>query len=320
MLKIKVNLDKKSLNSIINDMQIFKILKKDGSINKNKFMNLLFENYYKDYQNIKNKALEKANLITQKYNINNYNLSCDLANELCEIEFISSENYFDNSLTFYLNNHNEFIFNNINSGINYQAASSYFRNLINHYLLLPEYKRECIIYRKNIDIINECIKNKTCLTLELEKRIFEFIPYKITTSKEELYSYLIGYDNDKIEAIHIYKIINVMPINKPIKFSKDQIEILELNIEKGVQFAENRFCEAIIEFTKRGIKLFNQRYLHRPIPIKMDGNCYTFYCSFGQLFFYFISFCGEINIISPKYLGQKIYNEYDKYIKKFNNK
>ncbi len=319
MLKIKVNLDKKSLTSIINDMQAFKVLKKDGSINKNKFLNLLFENYYQDYQNITNKAIEKANLIMQKYNINNPNLSHDLANGLYEAEFMSSEDYFDKSLTFYLDNHNEFIFNSINSGIYYQSASSYFRNLINHYLLLPEYKRECVIYRKNVDIINEAIKNNTRLTIELEKRVFEFAPYKITSTKEELYSYLIGYDKDKIEAIHIYKIINVMAINKPTDFTKEQIEILDLNIEKGAQFAENNLCEATIELTKRGIKLFNQRYLHRPTPTKIDGYRYTFYCSFTQLFFYFIAFCGEIKVITPKYLGKKIYKAYYNYIQKFEN-
>ncbi len=319
MLKIKVNLDKKSLTSIINDMQVFKVLKKDGSINKNKFMNLLFENYYQDYQSVTNKAVEKANLIMQKYNINNPNLSHDLANGLYEIEFMSSDDHFDKSLTFYLDNHNEFIFNSINSGIYYQSASSYFRNLINHYLLLPEYKRECVIYRKNVDIINEAIKNNTRLNIELEKRVFEFAPYKITSTKEELYSYLIGYDKDKIEAIHIYKIINVMAINKPTYFTKKQIEILDLNIEKGAQFAENNLCEATIELTKRGIKLFNQRYLHRPIPTKIDGYRYTFYCSFTQLFFYFIAFCGEIKVITPKYLGKKIYKEYYNYIQKFEN-
>ncbi len=317
MLKVKVNLDKKSLASILNDMQVFKVLKKDGSVNKNKFMNLLFENYYQDYQNITNKAVEKANLIMKKYNINNPNLSHDLANGLYEIEFMSSEDYFDKSLTFYLDNHNEFIFNSINSGMYYQPASSYFRNLINHYLLLPEYKRECVIYRKNVDIINEAIRNKSYLKIELEKRVLEFAPYKITTTKEELYSYLIGNDKENIEVIHIYKILNVMIINKPTNFTKNQIEVLELNIEKGAQFAENNLCEAVIELTSRGIKMFNQRYLHRPVPTQIEGNKYTFYCSFSQLFFYFVAFGGEIKVISPKFLGKKIYKEYYNYIQKF---
>ena len=42
MLKIKVNLDKKSYHTLINDMKLFKITKYDGTPNKNKFMNLLF--------------------------------------------------------------------------------------------------------------------------------------------------------------------------------------------------------------------------------------------------------------------------------------
>ena len=298
-------------------MEFFKILKKDGSINKNKFMNLLFKNYYQEYQNSINKAIERTNLIMKKYNIDNQNLSHDLANGLYEIEFMNNEEYFDKSLTFYLDDNNEFIFNTINSGMNYQSSSSYFRNLINHYLLLPEYKRECVIYRKTVNIINDAIKNKTCLRIELEKRILTFAPYKITTTKEELYSYLIGYSDGKITTIPLFKIINVMLINESINFTKEQIEILELNIEKGAQFAENKLCKATIELTNRGIKLFNSRYLHRPIPTKIEGNRYTFYCSFSQLFFYFVAFCGEIKVITPAYLGKKIYKEYSRYINNF---
>ena len=49
MLKIKVNLDSKSYQTILCDMKLFKIVKSDKSPNKNKFMNLLFQNYYSDY-------------------------------------------------------------------------------------------------------------------------------------------------------------------------------------------------------------------------------------------------------------------------------
>ena len=42
MLKIKVNLDNKSYQTLLSDMKLFKITKSDGSINKNKFMNFAF--------------------------------------------------------------------------------------------------------------------------------------------------------------------------------------------------------------------------------------------------------------------------------------
>lgn len=218
-------------------------------------------------------------------------------------------------LTFYLDDHNEFIFNNI--GILNQTSSAYFRNLITRYLMLPEYKRECIIYLDIVEQIQTAIKNKNLVTLELDKRIFQFAPYKIATTKEELYSYLIGYDRAKVEAIHISKIKNIMIENKTIHFTEEQEKILELNIEKGVQFAENTLCHAVIEFTNRGMKLFSQRYLHRPIPSEINGNRYTFYCSFTQLLFYFISFGGGIKVIEPKSLGNKIYSEYKTYIRQY---
>ena len=45
MLKIKVNFDKKSYQTLINDMKLFKITKSDGTPNKNK---LLITNLFKD--------------------------------------------------------------------------------------------------------------------------------------------------------------------------------------------------------------------------------------------------------------------------------
>ena len=69
MLKIKVNLDNKSYQTLLNDMKLFKITKSDGSINKNKFMNLLFQNYYA--KNIKETEEIISNTINlmKKYNI-----------------------------------------------------------------------------------------------------------------------------------------------------------------------------------------------------------------------------------------------------------
>lgn len=226
MLKIKVNLDEKSYVKILNDMSLFKILKKDGSINKNKFMNLLFENYYQHYQNITKKIIDKANIILKKYELNNLNLLHDLANEIYETEFLSSDEQYNKSLTFYLDEHNEFIFNNINTGMFYQTASAYFRNLITSYLMLPEYKRECIIYLNVVEKIQTAIKNKNFITIELDKRIFEFAPYKIATTKEELYSYLIGCDKTRITVIHISKIKNIMIENKSVNFTNKQKHML----------------------------------------------------------------------------------------------
>ena len=39
MLKIKVNFDKKSYQTLLNDMKLFRIIKADGSPDKNRFMN-----------------------------------------------------------------------------------------------------------------------------------------------------------------------------------------------------------------------------------------------------------------------------------------
>ncbi len=319
MLKIKVNFDSKSYETLLNDMKLFKITKSDGSPNKNKFMNLLFQNYYSDYIKETESIISNALKIMKKHNIENKDFVNELAMDLFDYKHNSINTYYSESLTFYLSEENEFIFNTLNSSLANIGASAYFRKLIYRYLEYPEYRREEIIYKHILEPIYKAIDNKEIIKLKLQKTELILKPYKIGTSKEEIYSYLLGVSNEQPISIHILKIKVAVSIKTTFAFTPEEEKNLSDIYRLGIQFPFKNICKAEIELNEAGIKLYESKYLNRPEAVKIEGNHYFFECSFVQLLLYFISFGSKIKIISPENLARSIYTNYKGYIKNYEN-
>lgn len=317
MLKIKVNFDKKSYQTLISDMKLFKITKADGSPNKNKFMNLLFQNYYSDYIKETESIISNTMKLMKKYNMDNPDFASELAMELYDYKHQSINTYYNESLTFYLSEENEFIFNTLNSSLAHLGASAYFRKLIYRYLEYPQYKREEIIYKHILDPIYKAIENREIIKLKLEKTEMVIKPFKIGTSKEEIYSYLLGLSSGSPISIHILKIKVAVGMKNTFTFTPEEEKNLNDVYRLGIQFPFKNICKAEIELNDAGIKLYESKYLNRPDVVKIEGNHYFFECSFDQLHLYFLSFGSKARIISPEYLGKAIYKNYKGYTDKF---
>ncbi len=313
MLKIKVNFDKKSFQTLTNDMKLFKITKSDGSPNKNKFMNLLFQNYYKDYLKETENIISNTIKIMKKYNLENDKFASELALELYDYKHQSINTYYNKSLTFYLSEENEFIFNTMNEELSHLGASAFFRKLIYRYLDYPQYKREQIIYKHLLEPIHEAIITHKSIKLKLEKKEIVMKPYKIGTSKEEIYSYLLGLVDGIPSSIHILKIKAAVALKNNFEFTEEETKMLSDVYRLGIQFPFKNICKAEIEFNEAGLRLYNSKYLNRPEIVKFEGNHYFFECSFSQLLLYFSSFGSKVKIISPEYLAKSIYKSYKGY-------
>jgi len=317
MLKVKINLDSKSYQAILNDMKLFKIIKLDGSPNKNKFINLLFENYYSDYIKETDSIISNTIKIMKKYDIENKQFASELATTLFDYKHQSIDTYYTDSLTFYLSEENEFIFNALNSSLSNLGASAFFRKLIYRYLEHPQFKREEIIYKHILEPIYKAIDNKEIIKLKIGEKDLIMKPYKIGTSKEEIYSYLLGISNGVAISIHILKIKVAVSMKTTFHFSPDEEENLNNIYRLGIQFPFKNICKAHVELDENGIKLYESKYLNRPNATKIEGNHYFFECSFDQLLFYFLSFGSKAKIISPEYLALSIYKNYKSYIEDF---
>ena len=317
MLKIKVNIDKETYQKLILDMISFKIIKKDNTPNKNKFMNLLFINYYEEYNEEINQLINQINDASKKYKIKNNDFINDIVFNILTKTNQSLTTYYSESLTFYFSKENEFIFNTINANL---SASTYFRRLIECYLKLPQYKREQIIFKQNYLIINNAIKNHQTIKIKLDNNEILINPYKIGPSKEELFSYLLGVNNNYPLSIHLSKIKAIVTLKDTFTLTKEIKHHLDLILNLGIQFPFKNICKAEIILSNQGKKKFKAKYLNRPTPVKIEDNHYYFECSFEQLFTYFASFGENMKIISPDYLAKSIYKLYKGYIDEYENK
>ena len=310
MLKIKVNLDSKSYQTILCDMKLFKIVKSDKSPNKNKFMNLLFQNYYSDYVSETEAIISNTSKLMKKYGIENKDFANELGAELFDYKHQSIDTYYSESLTFYLSEENEFIFNTLNSSLATLGASAYFRKLIYRYLEFPQYKREEIIYKHILDPIYKAIETKEIIKLKLQSEEVILKPYKIGTSKEEIYSYLLGLSNGSPISIHILKIKIAVSTKTTFTITPQEEKNLQDIYNLGIQFPFKTICKAEVVLNDDGIKLYESRYLNRPNATKIEGNHYFFEASFNQLLLYFLTFGNKVKIVSPVSLEKAIYNNY----------
>lgn len=317
MDKIKINLDGLTLNKLNDDMLIFGFYKNNGTINKNKFLNILMKNYFPIYDKLATSYIDKYTKI-----MNSHVIDSKLCNEIINSLIASNklfsynkEEKLSSSINFKPANSNIHILNIISSKyLNFQSLSSFFRNLIERYLSLPQYKREQIIYSDTYELINEAISNKRKIIVCFNGKKKEIIPYKLVNNKEEIYNYLIGLaSNDKSGAIlslHLYKIDYVYI--KPEKFIIDDLdqEKLEKVIYHSPQFPFYFEEKCSIRLTPDGIKLYNKKYLNRPTPYKIENDTYYFDCSFMQILIYFFSFGKDAKILEPEQLRNKFKDKY----------
>lgn len=319
MIKIKVNLDKDKYESLIIDMSLFNIIKKDGIINKNKFMNLLFGNIYDTYlQNI------KSIKTTIDSTFGKYDLSYkdSVINELSILLFEPNNNafsqYYDKSLTFYLSDKNEMKLNELNDTLKYQSYSLFFRKIIYHYLSMPRYIREQIIHKQVFEEMQIAINKKHIVKLQLyNNKITSMKPYKYDTTKEEIYTFVLGKTTtNRVTSIKLSKIKSILITNNSFSFVNDEINLFNEIIKCGINFPCDTLCNAEIILSKEGIKMYNKKYLNKSVPYKVENNHYFFKCSQYQLFLFFSTFQNEAKIVSPSSLVSEISNYYNLYNQK----
>lgn len=321
-MKIKVNLPYDIYTCLLSDMELFNFKKKDGSVNKNGFINTLFKNYYIDFLNYE-KILEK------KINV----FSLDKENTYQIISLINEMNYDDNyyydfDLQFILSKENEFHFQIVeNHYLRNRTISKYFRDMFISYVSKSQFKREAIVFSDIVKTLKVAINGKKRISLvDSHGKSHVIEPYELLTTKEELYNYLLGVEIYKdgrrsINSIRLYKILDVLILEDDNTFTNGEKSLLELTHIHGAQFPmESENNNIIVSLTKHGIKLFNQSYLNRPKPYKIVDDLYYFNCSYMQIEVYFFKFGCDAKIIEPEFLANRFYYKYLKALKIYRNK
>ena len=317
-IKIKTNIPFDINRCIENDMKSFGFVKKDGNINKNKFINHLLKNYYLTFSTKENKLTKKINQFLANKNINKINEeTISKVISLIKEPYYNDKYNYDNSIQFIINKENEAIFNSIEKYyLKNRSLSEYFREILISYASNRQDHRELLLFPELINKLEHAINNKKRVILIFENNSSILLdPFSIEQTKEELYNYLLGIQitksgNREIISSKLYKVKEVIITEENIEITNNEKELLAKTIEHGAQFPISEYIVTKLELTKRGEKLYDASYLNRPKYFKKENNVYYFDCSTSQIDFYFFKFGEDVKILSPENLKNRFSKKY----------
>ena len=325
--KIKIYVPQEINNILLKDMELFEMFKKDGSLNKNEFYNTLIVNYYEQFQENQSQLFNYIN----KTIINETDATDFEANDIASniLQYIDNNSYrLSNKkleVTLSIKPTKKSI-DTIDFIQNYYIVnttlSSYFRNMFASYALLSQDKRERIIFKKEFELIEEAIKLDRKLYFLTKKSDSPHIasPYSISTSKEELFNYMLAEYNSLPYSFRISRMHNVVVLNEPRELSKEFLPLFDKMDKYGPQFAyktDEIDNEIIIKLTERGQRMYKTFYLHRPKCSKIEDDNYYFNCSIAQASIYFSRFGRHALVISPKSLANELFNFHSSALKAY---
>lgn len=321
--KIKISVSKSTYDILIKDCENFNFLKSSNELNKNLFLNTLIVNYYEKFSAEKETFKEKLlKVINEHVDENQLELldkiintiskeENDDANKKSEVINLKPTKLSEKDILFIENN---LIGNN--------SISSYYRNLFTSYAHIPQNYREQIIfkdiYETLLDSINK--ERKVCLTLKNNDVINKVSVYKIESSKEELFNYVLINNDHFSMTLRLSKIKYVTLLNEKRYITDKSATMFNKQIFYGVQHPFYRHNEesVVVKMSERGKEMFKKIYIYRPVPEKIENDLYYFNCSHAQITYYFKRFGADAMIIYPIELTEKMKSYYFKAGKKYN--
>lgn len=316
MEKIKIYVTERIAGILEKDAEGFEFFKSDGRTpNKNALLTNLIVNYYKNF------ARQQAELVEfLKKRISSSaalgeralsELCFDLCEKIGERTAAPDGEKFDRLVSVKPTKESEPIIDYIESYcLAGRTLSEYFRSMFASYAALPQDKRELIIFRRQYEGVTRAIREKKriFITTKWGKQRIECAPYAVANSKEELHCYVLAAHNG-CSPIRLSRIVSVTQLAEDAEFTQKQIETFEKMKTYGPQFIYTPYdCEVLVELTDRGVNKFRAMYVHRPIPVKVEGNLYYFDCAQSQVKQYFERFGADAKIIYPKRVRDDVYN------------
>ena len=324
--KIKIYVTKRVAEILEKDAETFEFLKKDGiTPNKNALLTALILNYWNLFRQrqtdlgklIKNVLRENTNFSDGKIK----ELSLQIASVVNkEIASDLVEN-FDSLVSLKPTKESKPIIDFIETYLLENCSlSEYFRNMFVAYTALPQDMREKIIFKANYTVLSEAIKNgkKVFITIKgVNLSRLEISPYTFSRSKEEIHIYLLYKNKETCRSVKLARINSVTVLSEDAEFNNSDIGVFNKMLEYGAQFSYGKDEEdVVVKLTQQGRNLFRKIYIHRPIPVSVEKDIFTFKCSHIQVIQYFSRFGGEVEIKSPQVVKDAIYNFHNSYIEK----
>ena len=321
--KIKISLSKNTLEILKKDCADFLILKKYGKPNMNAFINTLVVNFYESFsaseQSLHEDLKQAISIIPDYYKSKVFDEVIKVLTKKTDEDVAKNET---TTLSFKTTKMSENAILYIEKVIlKNESISSFYRRMFNAYARKTKTEREKIIHKQNYNLLQQAIKLGVQVLVQLETRkiVRHLSVYTISPAKDELFNYVLGYDNNN-STVRLAKIKSVTLLPTPSYIPDENKQLLDRQIACAPQYPMYKSDKHLIkvELTDAGIKLFEKIYLYRPNPIAIEGNVYTFDCSASQALYYFERFGNNALIISPKKLGIDMRNYHYFALKKYN--
>lgn len=346
-------LDKENFNISVNS-KINDILESDrinfNIKSKNAMINSIIHYYFtsevkKIETEVKKRLKNKLGKIKTKLEVENI---IELIYDLRKVDVKKEKDTF--KLNFRLNNQTydeyyKYILDLEDEKINF---SKLFREIFEWYCSKKQCEREQIVCRDLIKIIKEQLQKKRSLKLEiktLKSKEVEVIPLGIVISKNENYSYLLGYtelvDRNTFEKTGKFDIlptrisnIQKITVGKVFKIVKDKnieesfYSVKSNVIDKANEMMENRVIsygdesEIKLTLTEKGNEMLGIILHNRPFRLDKVNKeevikdssekiyIYTFNSTHFAVKTYFLSFGKECTILAPEKLKEDFKNHY----------
>ncbi len=304
--KINISVSEEMLQNILHDCEYFHITqKKNNNLNKNRFFNLLVNNYHEEivhkfdqrYKEIEeaikatlyNKNLKEDEIknIAQSFTQKMTKIKEEEKQEGVKYKKISynpnkeAERVLKDSTKIDFTNKEDKVAED--AFCNYfDSYGSYFNTLLLDYFSEPMAKRETILYKENYDKLVERCQNQDAITITTRnKKSHKIIPYKLVQGHNGMFTYLLCGEaadtflnnepnvNKVMEArcYHLYAIEHVdLDKSNNQKLTKQVKQYLKMMMKKGPEHAINASEKAIIRMNEDGHELFQRVYNDRPIP------------------------------------------------------
>lgn len=332
--KINIYVSREINNIIESDARYFEIFKNDcQKINKNLFLSLLLNGYYKtyiqEYYTYKEIISDRlSTLISDKQEIED--VSIKLIEDI--ILPIAPKRKGKQSVNISLKptKNNEDALIALDSEFNSYGKSTYLNWIITTYCKKPIYERERIIFKNNYQTLKKAIDNNLAVSFRTtwnKNLIHTIMPFKLLPSDEEMFNYIVcaeykeidGSIKQQVSSYRLNRITNLTITDKHFNIEEDVKRNLSKTVEYDPKFAINEAIHAKIKLTQKGIINFNRIYQGKPkkgeIKKINDLYCYYFDGSIEQLFLYLKKFENDIEVIEPKVLKDKLYKFHNDYVK-----
>ena len=311
--KIKINLSYRTYSLLLSDMERF-LFYRGEEVNKNKFLNTLISHYYPFLQKEAKSNQEKVISTLEENNIKHAKAFL-LSEQLLPYMSLKAASFLEKKKNFSLSFRptkltSQYLEYMEEHDLKNRSLSDYLRHLCDCYASLLPSEREYLIFYDRVKTIEDAIKEGYCIKILLDKKKVLFRPYFLTSTKEQLYMYLIGEKDKVIYSLHLYKLGDCYLSSCPSKFLKEEKEEMDKVIEKGVDYFLSEKMSIKVKFTPKGKKMLRTYWHNRPELLLEQDGIYVFEGPKLQMFNYFLQFGKEVNILYPSSFKKKLYRFY----------